>query len=183
MEVGAIMWIKETVTYTQELIDNNPRWKPYFSKSTIGNQYTILRHNDRIIMSDTEYETCTNQPLYDLVQSKVDQNINPNILLVGWGLGFVVPKIKEIAPNADITVIEKYQEVLNLTPPDESINVMVCDVKDAQLYTDFDIIWSDLTETELVAQPSDSEFLKDLLSENGVFKYWIAKCSCPHTDN
>lgn len=175
-------FIKEQVTYTKELIEQNPRWKKYFSKSTLGNEYTVLRHNDKLIMSNTEFETCTNQPLYDLVQAKVNAGITaPNILLIGWGIGFVIDPIKSIAPNADITVIEKYQDVLDLTPPPNDINVIVSDIQTLDLTTldGFDIIWSDITETPLV--PSVTERKEDLetkLKTDGVFQYWLAKCNC-----
>ena len=178
-------FIKEQVIYTNELIEQNPRWKKYFSKSTLGNEYTVLSFNGKAIMSNTEYEACTNQPLYDLVQTKVDAGITaPNILLIGWGIGFVIDPIKAIAPKSDITVIEKYQEVLDLTPPPNDIHVHVEDIQTINLLWTFpikrfDIIWSDVTETPLVPSITErKEELEEKLKDDGVFQYWLAKCNC-----
>lgn len=181
------MFIKQNYIYDLAMIEQHPDWKPYFTKSVLGNEYTVLSCNGKAIMSNTEFENCTNQPLYDLVQAKVDAGITaPNILLIGWGIGFVIDPIKAIAPNADITVIEKYQEVLDLTPPPNDINIILSDIQTLDLTPvgEFDIIWSDITETPLV--PSITERKEDLetkLKPDGVFKYWLSKCSCPQVDN
>ena len=174
------MWSKIEHTFTG--IKNLPHklWEPYFRKCQIGNTYTVLAYGDKPIMSNTEYETCTNQPLYDLVQSKVDAGItSPNILLIGWGIGFVIDPIKSIAPNADITVIEKYQEALDLTPPPNDINIILDDVANVQLETEFDIIWSDVTEVtnESVLIDIKLKFEPNLKSD-GTFQYWLANCNC-----
>lgn len=177
------MFKKEVFTFNDDLILQHPKWAPYFKCSTVGNQYTVLYYDDgttqKAIMSDTEYEQITNQPLLDLVQQKVDQGITPNILLIGWGIGFVIDAIKEISPNADITVIEKYQEVVDLTPVPNDINLIMDDVANVELETEFDIIWSDVTEKQNESVFIDLKLkFETNLKENGVFKYWLAKCNC-----
>lgn len=158
---------KKTIIYNPETIQEN--WKHYFKCSIPGNEYTILHDGDMCIMTDTVFEAKTNQPLYDLVVQKGD---GCNILLIGWGIGFVIPRIKELAPNCNITVIEKYQQVLDLTPPDSSINIVLGDVNTVDLPEGpFDIIWSDLTEPN-----NREEDLKNLLTPNGILQYWRGMC-------
>lgn len=160
---------KQKIIYDPKTI--NPRWKHYFKYSTALDEYVILTDGSTMIMSNTEFEDKTNQPLYDLVTQKGN---NSKILLIGWGIGFVIPKIRDIAPNAQITVIEKYQEVLNLTPPPDDIEIILTDVNDFTNQLDeksFDIIWSDLTE-----QNNREEDLKTYLKPNGVFQYWRGLC-------
>ena len=178
------MFKKEVFTFNDDLILQHPKWAPYFKCSTVGNQYTVLYYDDgttqKAIMSDTEYEQITNQPLLDLVQAKFDAGITaPNILLIGWGIGYVIDPIKAIAPNAEITVIEKYQDVIDLTPLPNDINLIVDDVANVDLETEFDIIWSDVTEVtnESVLIDIKLKFEPNLKSD-GTFQYWLANCNC-----
>lgn len=162
---------KTTITF-EGLMTIPVLWRGFFKMSEIGNTYTVLTDdNNRLVMTDTEFEHATNQPLFDAVQEKIDdENIEQvDVLLLGWGIGFVIPHITN--PKVKIHVIEKYQEVLDLTPPDEGIEVYVGDINGFNFTQfenkKFDVIWSDVTDHNA------KEFaFRSYLKPRGKFMFW-----------
>jgi len=147
-------------------------WKPYFSMSETGQEYVILWNDEdkkglgeTLIMSDTEYEWKTNEILFDAIKE------GDEILSLGYGIGLIVPEVEK--RGGKLTVIEKYQEIINLEENlSENIEIVMGDaneIKYKELFRDrkFDIIFSDLTE---VLQTKIE--LDKLLKEDGEFIYW-----------
>lgn len=164
---------KRIINFTG-LMDLPNIWRGFFKKSIIGNNYTVLvDDNNRLVMCDSEFEFETNKPLFDLVQSKVnDESIQQvDVLLLGWGIGFVIPHIKN--PKVKIHVIEMSQEVLQLTPPDPSITIYPGDINnfDFSLFNGkkFDVIWSDVTDAN-----NKQALYRQYLKPNGKFEMWKA---------
>jgi hypothetical protein len=145
-------------------------WKTYFSMSEIGQEYVILWddeyvNGENLIMSDTEYEWKTNEILFDAIKE------GDEILSLGYGIGLIVPEVEK--RGGKLTVIEKYQEIINLEENlNEEVEVFIGDaneIKYEELFKGrkFDIIFSDLTE--ILKKKIE---LDKLLKENGEFIYW-----------
>lgn len=147
-------------------------WKVYFSMSEIGNEYEILwddedreEKGETLIMSDTEYEWRTNEILFNSIENGDD------ILSLGYGIGLIVPEVKKRGGN--LTVIEKYQEVINLEKNlDQDIEVIIGDANEinySELFKGkkFDIVFSDLTEIN-----KKYNELQTILKKDGKLIYW-----------
>ncbi len=170
---------REFITFTG--VDNMPNyWKEYFSMSQIGNTYEILYNDedpngkgDTLIMSNTEYEYFTNQPFLKKIKE------GDEILSIGYGIGLIIPEVKE--RGGKLTVLEKYQEVLDLEKnPDPTVEIIMGDVNQIELNPafenrKFDIIFSDTSEKN-----NQKEALKKLLKKDGELVFWthqfVKKC-------
>jgi len=163
-------------------------WKPYFSMSIVGQEYTVLRdlqpnvrvirqrsvetvEAEDLIMSDTEYEYFTNEPFFELCRSYN----RPKVLSVGYGIGLIIPEMEK--QSADLTIIEKYQEVLDLEESIEDIKakhtIIVSDFNKMDLSSlgKYDVIFIDFTEDLLHTHES----LSELLADGGQICYWRHK--------
>jgi hypothetical protein len=107
-------------------------WRVYFSQSEVGKTYTVLRkieesfdsgsrcktcgsmRND-YIYSNTEYQNHVTARLIDLCSGLTQ----PKVLVVGYGMGEFIPFLESI--DSDLTILEKYEQVLNL---DENIGII-----------------------------------------------------------
>jgi len=177
---------KQEYTYEGEESLPNSFWKQFFSMSTIGNTYTVLIDSEPIsypanftneegqiiksecfmdlVMCDTEYESYTNDPFFTACL----EYESPKVLSVGYGLGFIVPEMQ--SQNADLTVIEKEQEIIDLEDDiDPSITIIVDDINTMDLSSlgPYDVIFCDTTET--ITNP---ERLEALLNEDGKLIHW-----------
>ena len=177
-------FVKETFTYQGQ--GNLPEyWKRYFSMSQIGSQYEVIRDLEPpvylssegcegcesihdLVMSDTEYEYATNQKFFDIC---LEYNI-PRVLSIGYGIGLIIPEMER--QNADLTIIEKYNEILEL---DENIGTVRSnhtiineDVNTIDLTTlgKFDVVFFDIGET---ITRSMEEF-EGILNLNGQIYHW-----------
>lgn len=133
--------------------------------SNRGYIYIFLEIDGYIAMSDTVFEEKSNQPFYDLVASF--EGDAPDILIIGWGLGFIFEKIFTLKPNANVTVVEKYQEVVDLSPYTENtIELNIKDVNELNEYqpNSFDIVYFDA-----FGEYTSKEYLQSLLKENGTY--------------
>lgn len=156
----------------QEGIEGTPQ--PYLkylnhrcAKSVEGQTYKFLMSDDdKVMMSDTVFEEKSNQPFYDAVEAL--ENNTPDILLIGWGIGFIIDKIKQLKPNCNIYVVEKYQQALDLTPPPPSVSIKLKDVNDLGVLDyplkSFDIIYFDTTE-----QLTNKDYLLGKLKSDGKY--------------
>ena len=90
----------------QEGIEGTPQ--PYLkylnhrcAKSVEGQTYKFLMSDDdKVMMSDTVFEEKSNQPFYDAVEAL--ENNTPDILLIGWGIGFIINKINQLKTPSTI---------------------------------------------------------------------------------
>lgn len=162
------MFKREHIIYTGESSLKSNHWKPYFSKSTIGNSYDVLWEveNNRLVMTDTEYERVCHRDFYDALFEGAD------MLSIGYGIGFILPEIRLFKCN--LTVIEKYKEVIDLEPNDiNDVNLIIddattCDYNKLFPNERFDIIWWDpFSETQF-----QTDHIKFLLKPNGKLIRW-----------
>lgn len=190
-------FVKENFTFTG--IDNIPRyWRPYFRCSTVGNTYQIIRDTDPLIpkraecatcppapirdlvMSNTEYEYLTNQPFFDICA----QYTNPRVLSIGYGIGLIIPEMRK--QGADLTIVEKYQEILDLDPDIsehmENHTIIVSPIEDLDLskLEPFDVIFSDITED---FRSDVYQKLSGSLKEGGQIYYWKHDMQIIKTNN
>lgn len=153
-------------------VDMPEYWKLYFSMSEIGKSYEILFEDEdtdgkgeTLIMSDTEYEYYTNQRFFDQIKP------GDEILSVGYGIGLIVPEV--IKRGANLTIIEKYQRVLdlekNLNP---ELKIVMGDVNELDFDTafgskKFDLIFSDTSESN-----KRKEDFNQLVKDEGKIMFW-----------
>lgn len=177
-------FVKENFKYLgQETLPSF--WKPYFSRSIVGQEYTVLRDilpNTRVIkkgsierveaedliMSNTEYEYFTNEPFFELCRAYNQ----PKVLSVGYGIGLILPEMEKQC--AQLTIIEKYQDVLDLEESIDEIKakhtVIVSDFNKIDLASlgKYDVVFIDFTEDLLHTH----EDLNGLLTDGGKICYW-----------
>jgi len=147
-------------------------WKPYFSMSKIGNEYEVLYEvedkggkGENLIMSDTEYEYYTNQPFLQKVKN------GDEILSIGYGIGLIIPEVKK--RGGKLTIVEKYQEVLDLEPElDTDVGIILGDINVLDIERTFpkqrfDIIFSDISEVH-----ENIKSLEAILKPNGELITW-----------
>lgn len=79
---------------------------------------------EQVVMSDTQMERNTNLDLY--------KKANGHVLIGGLGLGMILLAIQDKPEVTKITVVEKYQEVIDLVatqlPLNEKVNIVQSDV-------------------------------------------------------
>lgn len=79
---------------------------------------------ERVVMSDTQMERKTNMPLY--------VHANGHVLIGGLGIGMILMAIQNKPEVTRITVIEKYQEVIDLVasqlPLNEKVEIVCADI-------------------------------------------------------
>lgn len=72
-------------------------------------EYVKLHVNGELMMSDTGMERISNKPFI--------KNANGDVLIAGLGIGLIVYNILENKNITSITIIEKYQNVIDLVSP------------------------------------------------------------------
>lgn len=89
-------------------------------------KFVRLTHKGQVVMSDTDMEKRTN--------AEFIQKAHGNILIGGLGIGMIILPIQGLEDVKKITVIEKYQEVIDLVVPqlpfNEKVQVINADVFD-----------------------------------------------------
>lgn len=177
-------FVKEQIEYRG--IDHLPRgWRPYFKESEIGKVYTVIRRildlsksgdncktcgsniND-YVASNTEVQSSLNNSLYEACSNY----IKPKVLVVGYGLGMFLPYLESI--DADIVILEKYEQVLNLDHNIGTIRlnhrVIVGDHNKIDLDilgNGYDVIFVQINE-QLRIRRSE---MRSILSESGICIY------------
>lgn len=148
----------------------NQQWAPYFCMSEIGKEYEVLYNETELIMSNTEYENHTHQHVFKEIKKA---GKNAQILSIGYGIGMISDFVKTIGSN--LTIIEKYQEVIDLDPrPDKNVKVVIGDVNKMDLLNifqpqQFDVIFSDITE---ILSTNASNAFKKLRKPSGAIIQW-----------
>lgn len=121
------------------VIDNNNR--PFRCTIPNGN-YIRLIHKDECVMSDTPIEKRTN---IDFVL-----NAHGDILIAGLGIGLIIMAIQDKEEVNSITVLEKYNEVIELVatklPLNDKVKIIQADVFDYKFEKGkkFDVIYFDI---------------------------------------
>lgn len=166
---------RETYTFTG--IKNLPAvgWSNYFSLSIIGNVYEVLWDDstNELIMSNTEFEDQTHVPFLSAVSS-----LSPgaNVLSIGYGIGYIVPYIREAQVN--LTVIENNPEVISLESSNiDDIKIIIDDAYTADYSTlfpnqRFDLILWDPSGGGNNNKTKPNSDLKNVLTTNGEIWTW-----------
>jgi hypothetical protein len=176
--------VKEQVEFKG--IENIPReWRFYFNNSEIGKTYSVIRKIKESVDLEPKCKTCnsrkndyiySNTEYHDYKISKLIELcsglIRPKVLIVGYGMGEFIPFLESI--NSDLTILEKYEQVLNF---DENISTIKSkhriivgnhDKIDLSILgTGYDIIF-----IQIIGQRRDRKReLESILSESGTCIY------------
>ena len=104
--------------------------------------YIRLMHNGEVVMSDTYMEKRTN--------SGFCMNAYGDVLIGGLGIGMIIMAIQDNENVKSITVLEKYQEVIDMITPqlpfNDKVNIICADVFDwkPKKGQKFDCIYMDI---------------------------------------
>lgn len=136
--------------------------------------YVRLMINNELMMSDTPMEQRSNQEFIEAA--------NGDVLVAGLGIGLILKTALLKREVKSITVIEKNQDVINITLPKikhEKLNVVCCDIhdylkspelkaKDHPVYdTIYFDIWPDISTKNLPEiKKLEKAYLKYLNKEN-----------------
>ena len=120
--------------------------------------YTVL-YKDGIenIMQDTTHEYDEHQPLWD--------NATGNVLIGGLGIGFVNQKLIDNPNVTSVTIVEKYQEVIDLVwnncPKDGTFTIIHDDIETWKPTNNYDVGWFDtwLTDHPTMTKEEYDEFI------------------------
>jgi len=101
--------------------------------------YTILYKDGVGIMQDTTHEYQEHQWLWD--------NATGDVLIGGLGIGFVNQKLMDNPNVTSITIVEKYQEVIDLVwqhcPKDSTVTLIHADIETWNPTQKFNVAWFD----------------------------------------
>ena len=101
--------------------------------------YTFLYKDGDRIMQDTHKEYAEHQPLWD--------GATGDVLIGGLGLGLVHQKLIDNPHVTSVTVVEKYQDVIDLVwnncPKDSSFTLIHADITTWKITGNYDYVWID----------------------------------------
>lgn len=170
--LGIVVFKRERITYTGNSSLLSDQWVDFFTMSAIGNSHEVLweTENNYLIMTDTEYERTCHYELYNALFEGAD------VLSIGYGIGFILPEVR--AHNCNLTVIERYQEVVDLEPePIHDIDIIIadayrCDYGKLFPTKRFDIVWWDCDDPQAMPGRFNTGLLNFLLKPQGKFLRW-----------
>lgn len=107
-------------------------------------KYVRLHINGQLMMSDTGMERASNRAFI--------KNANGHVLIAGLGVGLIVYNILSKPSVTKITIVEKYQDVIDLVAPhftDPRIEIVCADIMEHQFdkAVKFDTIYFDIWPT------------------------------------
>jgi hypothetical protein len=126
------------------------RWAFHSTEATSLGKYAQLFVDGQLYMSDTDMEQRSN--------NEVVWKANGNVLIAGLGLGMILKPLIEKPEVTHITVIEKYQDVVDMIAPywkNEKITIICADIfewkpeKDQKFDTIYFDIWADICTDNL----------------------------------
>jgi hypothetical protein len=138
---------KITVTEKQARHDMLRSWLNGHDRCTPAGEYTVLKHKNEIVMSDTPDEINDHLSLI--------QKAKGNILISGLGLGMVLKAIIDKTNVKHVTIVEKNKEVIDLVGkhylkkyPDK-LTIVHDDIFtfNPPENTHYDVIWHDIWYT------------------------------------
>lgn len=92
------------------------------------------------VMSDTRMEKCTN--------SEFVEKAHGDVLIGGLGIGMIILAIQDNPEVTSITVVEKYQEVVDLIahqlPLNDKVKIVVADIFEYETEQKFNTIYLDI---------------------------------------
>ena len=101
--------------------------------------YTILYHNEAHIMQDTTREYREHEQFLN--------DAHGNVLVTGLGLGLVNESLMNNPNVESVTIVEKYQEVIDLVwnhcPKNDKVRLICADIYDWKPDGRYDIGWFD----------------------------------------
>jgi hypothetical protein len=101
--------------------------------------YTFLYKDGDRIMQDTHKEYAEHQPLWD--------GATGDVLIGGLGLGMVHQKLIDNPNVTSVTVVEKYQDVIDLVwdacPKDSSFTLIHDDITTWKITGNYNYVWID----------------------------------------
>jgi hypothetical protein len=134
-------------------------------------KYARLFVNHQLMMSDTRWERITNYHVVD--------NANGKVLIGGLGLGMILDPILKKESVANVTVLEKHQDVIDLiTPqfPSPKLKVICADVFDWKPERGelFDVIYFDVWPEMCV------DNLEQMTKLHRRYKYFVNRANPNH---
>lgn len=147
----------------------------YFSLCKKGKTYKVLyaeREGEKYhVMSNGEYELKTNKPFFDAC---ANLKKGSKILMLGWGMGVVMPHIEKY--QHEIHVVEKYQQVIDLTPVPKDVVLHMgdaCALTEIEtLDKDYDLIFVDILSIDPSELGIDVVMLQEHLKDSGEILFW-----------
>jgi len=137
-------------------------------------RYVRLHINSELVMSDTHLEKISN--------SSFVTHANGNILIAGLGIGLIIKNILNKNNIQSITIVEKYQDVIDIVSPkfiDSRITNICDDIynwkpnKGTRYDTLYFDIWSDISVDNL----------KDIAKLHNKFKFFVNRDNPNHYMN
>ena len=120
--------------------------------------YTVLyKEGIENIMQDTTHEYAEHQPLWD--------NATGDVLIGGLGIGFVNQKLIDNPAVTSVTIVEKYQEVIDLVwkycPKDDTITLIHADIETWEPTGHYHVGWFDtwLSDNPTMTKEEYNEFI------------------------
>lgn len=124
------------------VVDNfNSRMSAIRREYVPEGKYARLYVSGRLMMSDTSMEHRTNW--------QIGSRANGNVLIAGLGLGMVLTSILDKEEVKSVTVIEKYQDVIDLISPNyksDKLSIICADIFEWKPVkgTKYDVIYFDI---------------------------------------
>ena len=126
----------EKYIYKPKTID--PLWKHYFSESVEGQEYTVLIDcRENLVMSDTEFELRTNQPILEQAYG--------DVLIVGLGLNVINDKVLKLDQVSSVDTIEISKWVIDNV--ETLTNIIQGNYKTHPFTKTYDVVYFDAFDT------------------------------------
>ncbi len=136
-------WSVETFTVSeQESMFTRMRAIQHPEGFVAPGSYKRLKRGGVVVMSNTQMEVSTNQPII--------RNATGNVLINGLGLGMVLTAILERNDIRSVTIIENAPEVIKLVgshfEKDRRVKVILCDAFEFKppKSSKYDAVWHDI---------------------------------------
>jgi hypothetical protein len=137
-------------------------------------KYVRLHVNSELVMSDTHLERLSNSPFVT--------HANGKILIAGLGIGLIVKNILNKESITEITIVEKYQDVIDLVSPkfnDSRIKYICADIfewkpnKNEKYDTIYFDIWPEISVDNLT----------EIKKLHNIYKFYINRNNPNHYMN
>lgn len=141
-------------------LPKNGQWHSYFIDSKVGNTYKCLVDDENnLVMSNTEVEIKTNQPIVEKAKG--------DVLLIGLGINLINDKVLENEKVSSVDTIEINQWVIDNVPT--KTNVLKGNYHTYPYTRKYDTIWYDAFEKD---SGLNLQKLTKLLKPGGTILTW-----------